>query len=59
MALNATKSNTHGLPLILAFGAAYFVLYYVVFTVLIRRLNLPTPGREPDTDSQKDTKAPS
>ena len=56
MALNATKSNTHGLPLILAFGAAYFVLYYALFAVLIRRLGLPTPGREPDTEPQGGTK---
>ncbi|MBB5134837.1 PTS system N-acetylglucosamine-specific IIC component [Thermocatellispora tengchongensis] len=48
MLLNAGKSNTHGLGLILAFGLLYFVIYYVVFSVLIRTLNIPTPGREPE-----------
>ncbi|TDD05808.1 PTS sugar transporter subunit IIA [Nonomuraea deserti] len=47
MLLNAGKSNTHELGLIVGFGLAYLVLYYVLFTVLIRALNLPTPGREP------------
>jgi PTS system N-acetylglucosamine-specific IIC component len=45
--LNASKANTHGLGLIIAFGLAYFVIYYVIFSVLIRAMNLPTPGREP------------
>ncbi|MFD6097546.1 PTS transporter subunit EIIC [Nocardiopsis flavescens] len=45
--LNATKSNTEGLWIILLMGVAYFFLYYFVFMFLIRRLNLPTPGREP------------
>ncbi|MFI7698106.1 PTS transporter subunit EIIC [Nonomuraea sp. NPDC049480] len=44
--LNASKSNTHGLGLIIAFGIVYFIIYYVIFAVLIRALNLPTPGRE-------------
>ncbi|MEV0382222.1 PTS transporter subunit EIIC [Nonomuraea sp. NPDC050643] len=51
--LNAGKSNTHGLGLILAFGLAYLLLYYAVFTLLIRALDLPTPGREP---LEKDTR---
>ncbi|WP_188191266.1 PTS transporter subunit EIIC [Nonomuraea sp. SYSU D8015] len=44
--LNAGKSNTHGLGLIIAFGVAYFFIYYAIFAVLIRALDLPTPGRE-------------
>ncbi|WP_103562810.1 PTS transporter subunit EIIC [Actinomadura rubteroloni] len=43
--LNATKDNTRHLALIVGLGLVYFVLYYVIFSVLIRRLNLPTPGR--------------
>jgi PTS system N-acetylglucosamine-specific IIC component len=36
-------------PLLLVpIGAAYFVLYYAVFRVVIVRLNLATPGREAD-----------
>ncbi len=37
---------------LLPIGAAYFALYYVVFTFAIRRFNLATPGREPDEDAQ-------
>ncbi|MGW0072972.1 hypothetical protein ACWDUI_36595, partial [Streptosporangium sandarakinum] len=48
MLLNAGKSNTHRLALIIGFGLVYFAVYYLLFTVLIRRMNLATPGREPD-----------
>ncbi|MFF4411257.1 PTS transporter subunit EIIC [Streptosporangium sp. NPDC001559] len=51
MLLNAGKSNTHELALIIGFGLFYFVVYYLLFTVLIRRLNLATPGREPEEAS--------
>ncbi|CAL9543748.1 PTS system N-acetylglucosamine-specific EIIC component [Nocardiopsis dassonvillei] len=51
--LNATKSNTEGLGLILTLGVVYFFLYYFVFTFLIRRMNLPTPGREPAEGAQE------
>ncbi|GAA3131138.1 PTS transporter subunit EIIC [Nonomuraea salmonea] len=48
--LNASKSNTENLAGILAIGAVYGVLYYAVFTFLIRRLDIQTPGREPEPD---------
>ncbi|GAA3310440.1 PTS transporter subunit EIIC [Nonomuraea dietziae] len=51
MLLNATKSNTHGLVLIILIGLAYFVVYYLLFSFLIRRLDILTPGREPDEDT--------
>jgi PTS system glucose-specific IIC component len=35
--------------LVLIIGPIYFVLYFVVFTLLIRLFNLKTPGREEDT----------
>jgi len=47
--LNFTKSNTTKPLLLLLIGAVYAVVYYVVFDFLIKRLNLQTPGREPDT----------
>nr|WP_295671082.1 N-acetylglucosamine-specific PTS transporter subunit IIBC [Sphingomonas sp.] len=34
--------------LLLPVGLAYFVIYYGLFRVVIRRFNLPTPGRERD-----------
>ncbi|MEV0200264.1 PTS transporter subunit EIIC [Nonomuraea sp. NPDC050691] len=50
MLLNASKSNTRNLPGILAIGVVYGIVYYVVFSFLIRRLNILTPGREPEPD---------
>ncbi|WP_327109087.1 PTS transporter subunit EIIC [Nonomuraea glycinis] len=46
--INAGKSNTHRLDLIIITGLIYAVLYYAIFSFLIRRLDLPTPGRERD-----------
>ncbi|MER6505226.1 PTS transporter subunit EIIC [Nonomuraea sp. NPDC001636] len=50
MLLNASKSNTQNLPGILLLGLIYGVVYYVVFTFLIRRFDIMTPGREPEPD---------
>ncbi|MFI0353807.1 PTS transporter subunit EIIC [Actinomadura sp. 9N407] len=55
MLLNATKSNTRHLFLIIGLGVIYFVLYYLIFTFVIRRFNLPTPGREPEEDAPPET----
>ncbi|WP_327043974.1 PTS transporter subunit EIIC [Microbispora sp. NBC_01189] len=49
-ALNATKDNTHNFWLIMLIGVVYFVLYYVIFSFLIKKLNIMTPGREPEPD---------
>lgn len=40
--------------LVLVIGPLYFLLYYAVFTVLIRWRNLRTPGREEDTGDTED-----
>ncbi|GLU49672.1 PTS transporter subunit EIIC [Nocardiopsis ansamitocini] len=45
--LNAFKSNTTNLWMIIALGLVYAALYYVIFYFAITKLNLPTPGREP------------
>lgn len=50
MLLNAGKSNTHNLLGILVVGVIYGVVYYVVFSFLIRKLDIQTPGREPEPD---------
>ena len=34
-------------------GIVYFVVYYALFTFLIKKLNLKTPGREEDTEETK------
>lgn len=49
--LNFSKSNTHNPLLILLMGAVYAVIYYFLFRALIRWLNIPTPGREPDDEA--------
>jgi len=42
--------------LLLPVGAAYFLVYYAVFSFAIRRLDLATPGREP-ADAAEDVPA--
>ena len=39
--------------LIIPVGIIYFILYYVIFTVLIKKLDLKTPGREDDDAETK------
>jgi PTS system N-acetylglucosamine-specific IIC component len=48
MLLNATKDNTHKLIPLILMGLVYAVIYYLLFSFLIRRLNIATPGREPE-----------
>ncbi|MET9340184.1 PTS transporter subunit EIIC [Nonomuraea sp. NPDC003804] len=50
MLLNAGKSNTNNVVGILVIGVIYGAVYYVVFSFLIRRLDIMTPGREPEVD---------
>ncbi len=38
---------------IIPVGIIYFILYYVIFSVLIRKMNLKTPGREDDDAETK------
>jgi N-acetylglucosamine PTS system EIICBA or EIICB component len=51
--LNFSKANTAKPLLLLLIGAVYAVVYYAVFSFLIRRLNLMTPGRDPEGDSEE------
>lgn len=39
--------------LIIPVGIVYFILYYVIFTFLIKKFNLKTPGREDDDAETK------
>jgi N-acetylglucosamine PTS system EIICBA or EIICB component len=48
--LNFSKANTAKPLLLLLIGAIYAVVYYGVFSFLIKRLNLLTPGRDPEAD---------
>lgn len=46
------NSKTSWIMIVLA-GIVYFFLYYILFTILIKKLNLKTPGRE---DEEEETK---
>ncbi len=39
--------------LVIPVGIVYFILYYVIFKFLIKKLNLKTPGREDDGEETK------
>ena len=39
--------------LIIPVGVIYFILYYVIFSFLIKKMNLKTPGREDDDTETK------
>jgi len=51
--INFSKSNTHNPLLVILLGAIYAVIYYTVFRFLIRRLNIPIMGREPEEDEDE------
>lgn len=44
------KTNWLWIPVV---GVCYFVVYYFVFSLLIKKLNLKTPGREADDEETK------
>jgi len=46
---NVLGNNAHNWQLTLILGPAYAVLYYAVFRIVIRWLDLKTPGREDET----------
>ncbi|GAB3997659.1 PTS transporter subunit EIIC [Nocardioides marmoraquaticus] len=48
--LYGTAPAAKNIPLLIAMGAIFFVLYYVLFRFAIVRWNMRTPGREPDDE---------
>ncbi|GAA2992669.1 PTS transporter subunit EIIC [Streptosporangium longisporum] len=50
LVLYGTAPNAQGIPIIIVMGLVYAVVYYTGFSFLIRRLNIMTPGREPEPD---------
>jgi glucose PTS system EIICB or EIICBA component len=42
--------HSENMPLLVGLGVAYAALYYIVFSVVIRVLDIKTPGREDDSD---------
>ena len=56
--LNYTKSNTTKPWLLLILGVGFGLVYYVVFDFLIKRLNILTPGREPEEAAAEEVTQP-
>lgn len=52
MLINGSKDNTHNLIGLIIMGLIYAVVYYVVFSFLIKKMNIMTPGREPEEDAE-------
>ncbi|MFG2002356.1 PTS transporter subunit EIIC [Spirillospora sp. NPDC048911] len=48
MVINGSKDNTHKLIPLIIMGLIYAVIYYALFTFMIKKFNLATPGREPE-----------
>ena len=48
--LYGTAPAAQNIPLLIGMGAAFFVLYYVMFRFAILRWNMSTPGREPEAE---------
>ncbi|REE98470.1 PTS transporter subunit EIIC [Thermomonospora umbrina] len=48
MLINGSKDNTKNLLGLIIMGLIYAVIYYFLFSILIRWMNIPTPGREPE-----------
>lgn len=46
------NSKTHWVWIVIV-GIVYFFVYYFVFSFLIKKLDLKTPGREPDSEEPK------
>ncbi|SNT56917.1 PTS system N-acetylglucosamine-specific IIC component, Glc family [Streptosporangium subroseum] len=57
LVLYGTAPNAQGVPIIIVMGLIYSVIYYAGFSFLIRKLNIMTPGREPEPDVESGTSA--
>lgn len=49
------SGHSHKIWLLAVLGLAYAALYYVVFSFLIKKLNLKTPGREDETEIEQES----
>ena len=57
MLLYGTAPAAKNIPLLILMGLAFFVLYYVLFRFAITKLNMRTPGREPDAEFEAEEQA--
>ncbi|MFJ2032392.1 PTS transporter subunit EIIC [Streptosporangium sp. NPDC087985] len=50
LVLYGTAPNAQGIAILIVMGLISAVIYYFLFSFLIRKLNIMTPGREPEPD---------
>ncbi|WP_326820212.1 PTS transporter subunit EIIC [Streptosporangium sp. NBC_01756] len=50
LVLYGTAPNARGIATLIVMGLVYAAIYYLLFSFLIRKLNIMTPGREPEPD---------
>jgi N-acetylglucosamine PTS system EIICBA or EIICB component len=55
--LYGTAPAAKNIPLLIAMGVAFFVIYYLLFRFAITKWNMPTPGREPDSEFEAEEEA--
>jgi PTS system N-acetylglucosamine-specific IIC component len=48
--LYGTAPAAKNIPLLIAMGVGFFVVYYLLFRFAITKWNMPTPGREPEAE---------
>src|SRR5689334_13039002 len=55
--LYGTAPAAKNIPLLIAMGVAFFVVYYLLFRFAIVKWNMRTPGREPDSEFEAEEAA--
>ena len=55
--LYGTAPAAKNIPLLIAMGVVFFVVYYLLFRFAITRWNLRTPGREPEDEFEAEEEA--
>lgn len=50
--LSLRNPNANNPMILIGLGLVFFVLYYVIFTAVINKFNLKTPGREDDMEDE-------
>jgi PTS system N-acetylglucosamine-specific IIC component len=55
--LYGTAPAAKNIPLLIAMGVVFFVVYYLLFRFAITRWNLRTPGREPESEFEAEEAA--
>ena len=52
-----TAPAAKNIPLLIGMGVVFFVVYYLLFRFAIKKWNLRTPGREPETEFEAEEEA--